>query len=143
MWYDEAVFYQIYPLGFCGAFDENVENKNIGELSLWIPHLKELNVSAIYFSPIFESDYHGYDTKDYRKIDKRLGTNEDFKELVKKLQGYITENYYHCTDEILSGLGQMYVADQRFKDNIDKHGEGTAEFTADAIAVYCQEKTHD
>ena len=85
MWYDEAVFYQIYPLGFCGAFDENVENKNIGELSLWIPHLKELNVSAIYFSPIFESDYHGYDTKDYRKIDKRLGTNEDFKELVKKL----------------------------------------------------------
>ena len=63
--------------------------------------------------------------------------------LVAKLQAYITENYYTCTDEILAGLGKMYVADERFKKNIDKHGEGTAEFAADAIAVYCQEKTHD
>ena len=57
--------------------------------------------------------------------------------LVKKLQGHITENYYHCTDEILAGLGQMYVADQRFKSNIDKHADGTAEFICDAIEVYC------
>ena len=47
-----------------------------------------------------------------------------------------TENYYTCTDEILAGLGKMYVADERFKKNIDKYGEGTAEFTANAIAVY-------
>jgi len=56
--------------------------------------------------------------------------------LVAKLQSYITENYYTCTDEILIGLGKMYVADERFKKNIDKYGEGTAEFAADAIVAY-------
>ena len=56
--------------------------------------------------------------------------------LVAKLQAHITENYYTCTDEILAGLGKMYVADERFKKNIDKYGEGTAEFAADAIAAY-------
>ena len=58
--------------------------------------------------------------------------------LVAKLQAHITANYYTCTDEILAGLGQMYVADERFKKNIDKYGEGTAEFAAEAIAVYCR-----
>ncbi len=57
--------------------------------------------------------------------------------LVKKLQDYITVNFYTCTNEILSGLGQMYVADERFRKNIDKHGEGTAEFVSSAIAFYC------
>ena len=59
-------------------------------------------------------------------------------ELVAKLQAHITVNYYTCTDEILAGLGKMYVADERFKQNIDKYGEGTAEFAADAIEVYCR-----
>ena len=60
-------------------------------------------------------------------------------ELVVKLQAHITENYYYtCTDEILAGLGKMYVADERFKKNIDKYGGGTAEFAADAIEVYCR-----
>ena len=58
--------------------------------------------------------------------------------LVAKLQAHITENYYTCTDEILSGLGKMYVADERFKKNIDKYGEGTAEFASDAIEIYCR-----
>ena len=58
--------------------------------------------------------------------------------MVAKLQAHITANYYTCTDEILAGLGQMYVADERFKKNIDKYGEGTAEFAADAIEVYCR-----
>ena len=58
--------------------------------------------------------------------------------LVAKLQSHITENYYTCTDEILAGLGKMYVADERFKKNIDKYGEGTAEFSADATEVYCR-----
>jgi len=57
-------------------------------------------------------------------------------ELVAKLQAHITVNYYTCTDEILAGLGKMYVADERFKKNIDKYGEGTAEFAGDAIAAY-------
>ena len=58
------------------------------------------------------------------------------KALVKKLQRFITENYYTCTDEILKGLGQMYVNDERFRKNIDKHGEGTAEFISRAIENY-------
>ena len=57
--------------------------------------------------------------------------------LVKKLQKHITDNYYNCTNEILAGLGQMYVADERFRNNIDKHGEGTAEFIRDAIDCCC------
>ena len=60
--------------------------------------------------------------------------------LVAKLQAHITANYYTCTDEILAGLGQMYAADERFKKNIDKYGEGTAEYASEAIAEFCQEK---
>ena len=56
--------------------------------------------------------------------------------LVAKLQAHITANYYTCTDEILAGLGKMYVADERFKKNIDKYGDGTAEFVAGAIAIF-------
>ncbi len=56
--------------------------------------------------------------------------------LVAKLQAHITENYYTCTPAILAGLGQMYVADERFKNNIDRHGDGTAEFIAKAIEYY-------
>ena len=73
---------------------------------------------------------------------KQMGTSADSNEaqaLVAKLQAHITENYYTCTDEILAGLGKMYVADERFKKNIDKYGEGTAEFTSEAIAIYCKE----
>ena len=57
---------------------------------------------------------------------------------VKMLQDYITANFYHCTEDILAGLGQMYVGDERFKNNIDSHGEGTAEFVAEAIKIYCK-----
>ena len=70
---------------------------------------------------------------------KTSGTSADSSEaqaLVAKLQAHITANYYTCTDEILTGLGKMYVADERFKKNIDKYGDGTAEFAADAIAAY-------
>ena len=58
-------------------------------------------------------------------------------ELVEKLQNYISNHFYTCTKEILAGLGQMYTADERFKTNIDKHGEGTAEFISTAITHYC------
>ena len=70
---------------------------------------------------------------------KQNGTEADSNEaqaLVAKLQAHITENYYICTNEILAGLGKMYVADERFKKNIDKYGDGTAEFASDAIAAY-------
>ena len=64
----------------------------------------------------------------------------EVQELVAKLQAHITDSYYTCTNEILVGLGKMYVADEQFKNNIDKYGEGTADFVAEAIAVLCQEK---
>ena len=72
---------------------------------------------------------------------KQSGASADSNEtqaLVAKLQSHITANYYTCTYEILAGLGKMYVADERFKKNVDKSGEGTAEFAAEAIAVYCR-----
>ena len=72
---------------------------------------------------------------------KESGARADSAEaqtIVAKLQAHITANYYTCTDEILAGLGKMYVADERFKKNIDKYGDGTAEFAADAIEVYCR-----
>ena len=62
------------------------------------------------------------------------------KALVAKLQAHITENYYTCTDEILAGLGKMYVADERFKKNIDKCGDGTAEFASEGIRIYVEKK---
>ncbi len=66
----------------------------------------------------------------------------DAQALVAKLQAHITANYYTCTDEILAGLGAMYVADERFKKNIDKYGEGTAAFAAEAIAKYVGGENH-
>ena len=87
MWAYESVFYQIYPLGFCGAPFENDGNAQSRILKVidWIPHISKLGANAIYFSPLFESDTHGYNTRDYQKVDVRLGTNEDFKAVTKKL----------------------------------------------------------
>ena len=69
-----------------------------------------------------------------------LADSSEAQALVVKLQAYITANYYTCTDEILAGLGKMYVADERFKKNIDKCGEGTAEFAAEGIRIYVENK---
>ena len=66
--------------------------------------------------------------------------SDEVQALVAKLQVHITANYYTCTNEILAGLGKMYVADERFKKNIDKYGEGTAEFVSDAISKCCYER---
>ena len=69
--------------------------------------------------------------------DGNTADSEEAQTLVRELQNYITENYYTCTGEILAGLGQKYVADERFKNNIDKHAIGTATFVSAAIATYC------
>ena len=74
---------------------------------------------------------------------KESGASADSVEvqaLVAKLQAHITANYYTCTNEILAGLGKMYVADERFKKNIDKYGEGSAEFAAEGIRIYVENK---
>lgn len=80
-WYEEAVFYHMYPLGMTGAPKENKENEIIHrfeELFAWLAHIKEIGCTAIYIGPLFESTTHGYDTKDYKVVDRRLGDNEDF-----------------------------------------------------------------
>ncbi len=83
MWAYESVFYQIYPIGFCDAPRENdgVTVPRIRKIGDWAEHIAKLGCDAVYLSPIFESDRHGYDTRDYRKLDCRLGTNEDFAEV--------------------------------------------------------------
>lgn len=88
MWFEKSVFYQIYPLGFCGAPKENdsIPVPRIQKVTEWIPHLKRLNVDAVYLSPVFESDRHGYDTRDYCSLDCRLGTNGDFADVCKTLR---------------------------------------------------------
>ena len=116
MWAYESVFYQIYPLGFCGASFENdgVVKENILKVADWIPHIKETGCNAIYFSPVFESDTHGYNTRDYSKIDSRLGTNDDFKELCKKLH----ENDIKIVlDGVFNHVGRGFWA---FKDVLEK-----------------------
>ncbi|MBQ3842484.1 MAG: alpha-amylase [Ruminiclostridium sp.] len=86
-WYDEAVFYHIYPLGLTGAPKQNDYGEPVHRLNTlvpWIDHLKKIGVNALYIGPLFESVGHGYETTDYRKLDSRLGTNEDLTDFVKK-----------------------------------------------------------
>lgn len=116
MWFEEAVFYQIYPLGFCGAPFENdgIQEHRILKVLDWIPHLKKLNINAIYFSPVFESDTHGYNTRDYGLIDTRLGTNDDFKKVVKALH---KEGIKVVLDGVFNHVGRGFWA---FKDVQEK-----------------------
>ncbi|MBR6506187.1 MAG: TipAS antibiotic-recognition domain-containing protein [Clostridia bacterium] len=74
------------------------------------------------------------------KTSGAIADSAEAQALVAKLQAYITENYYTCTDEILAGLGKVYVADERFKKNIDKYGDGTAEFVSEGIRIYVEKK---
>ena len=86
-WYEEAVFYHIYPIGMTGAPRENKGEEVVHrfeELDKWLPHIADLGCTAIYIGPLFESSTHGYDTKDYKVVDRRLGDNEDFKRFVRK-----------------------------------------------------------
>ena len=85
-WYDEAFFYHIYPLGLCGAPKTNPygdEEHRLRELWPWVEHLERLGVTGLYIGPLFESGSHGYDTTDYRRLDRRLGSNADLKDFVR------------------------------------------------------------
>lgn len=86
-WYDEAVFYHIYPLGLCGAPKENSYGDPVHRLNSlvpWIDHIKETGCNALYIGPLFESVGHGYETTDYKKLDSRLGDNKDLTDFVAK-----------------------------------------------------------
>lgn len=85
-WYNEAIFYHIYPLGLTGAPKENDYGTPVHRLNTllpWIDHIKEIGCTALYIGPLFESVGHGYETTDYKKLDSRLGTNEDLTNFVK------------------------------------------------------------
>ena len=87
MWAEESVFYHIYPLGFCGCPQHNdfvsAAEHRLGKISAWLEHISSLGVNALYLGPVFEASAHGYDTADYLTVDRRLGTNDDLKELVR------------------------------------------------------------
>ena len=85
-WYHEAVFYHIYPLGLAGAPANNEGGEPVHRLNNllpWIDHIKEIGCNALYIGPLFESVSHGYDTTDYKRLDRRLGTNDDLINFVR------------------------------------------------------------
>lgn len=109
-------FYHIYPLGFCGAPKENDGNvvPRILNVKKWIPHLQKLGITALYFGPVFESDRHGYDTRDYRTIDSRLGTNKDFQVVCDALH---KANIKVVLDGVFNHVGRGFFA---FQDVLEK-----------------------
>lgn len=133
MWYEESVFYQIYPLGFCGAPLQNDGRPahRIDRVLDWIAHLKEMHVQAVYFGPLWEADAHGYDTRDYTELDCRLGTNADFRRVADALHA---QQIRVVLDGVFNHVGRGFWAFQdvlknrersRWRDwfYIDFHGD--------------------
>ena len=122
MWAEESVFYQIYPLGLCGApfhNDGKLEHRILKVID-WIPHMRKLGINAIYFCPVFESDNHGYNTRDYKKIDVRLGTNEDFKKVCDELHA---NGIRVVLDGVFNHVGRGFT---QFRDVLIKTGSTSA-----------------
>ena len=110
------VVYQIYPLGFCGAPKENdgILSHRILKVIDWIPHFKKAGITSILFNPVFESDRHGYDTRNYTKIDCRLGTNEDFQKVCTELNN---NGISIILDGVFNHVGRGFWA---FQDVLEK-----------------------
>lgn len=115
-WYDSAVFYHIYPLGLCGCpHDNNGETgAHFDKLNEWAEHAKRIGCNAIYIGPLFESGSHGYDTTDYRLVDRRLGTNDDFKQFVKNCHA---NDVKVIVDGVFNHTGRDFFAFQDIKKN--------------------------
>ncbi len=116
MWFNESVIYQIYPFGFCGAPDTNdgCTQPRVLKVIDYIPHLVKMNIDAVYFCPVFESSAHGYDTKDFGKIDVRLGTNDDFKQVCQKLH---QNGIKVILDGVFNHVGREFFAFEDVKTN--------------------------
>lgn len=116
MWFNESVFYQIYTLNFCGAPRDNdgIVEHRILRLNDFMDYFEDLGINAIYFNPVFSSDHHGYDTRDYCKIDERLGTNEDFIEICKNLHG---RGMRVVLDGVFNHVGRGFFAFQDVLNN--------------------------
>lgn len=116
-WYDEAIFYHIYPLGMTGApkvnlYEEPVQRLN--KLLPWISHVKEIGCNALYIGPLFESVGHGYETTDYKKLDGRLGTNEDLKKFVAECH---EQGIRVIFDGVFNHTGRDFFAFQDIRQN--------------------------
>ncbi|MFT8888128.1 MAG: alpha-amylase family glycosyl hydrolase [Ethanoligenens sp.] len=119
MWAYNSIFYQIYPLGFCGAPQDNdgVVVNRVKKVVDWIPHIKKTGADAIYFCPVFSSDRHGYDTRDYRVVDGRLGTNADFAAVCEKLH---KEGLRVVLDGVFNHVGRGFWAFQDVLQNRER-----------------------
>lgn len=116
-WYDEASFYHIYPLGLTGAPKQNSYGEpehRLNTLIPWISHIRELNCNALYIGPLFESVGHGYETTDYKKLDSRLGTNEDLTNFVKECH---SQGIRVILDGVFNHTGRDFFAFQDIKKN--------------------------
>lgn len=133
VWYEQAVFYHIYPLGLCGAAKQNTGTKefHFNQLEEWIPHIKQIGCTAIYIGPLFESVGHGYETTDYKKVDCRLGSNDDFKKYVRKCHEaglhVIVDGVFNHTGREFFAFKDLreYKEQSRYKDwycNVDFNG---------------------
>ncbi len=108
----ECIFYQIYPIGFCGAPRKNTGEPTVNrikKIEKWIPHMKSLGVNALYLGPVFESGTHGYDTHHFTLIDSRLGTIDDFKQVCKALK---KANISLIIDGVFNHVGRGFFAVQ-------------------------------
>ena len=112
----DTVYYQIYPIGMTGAPHRNdfKQAHRILQVKDWIPHLRKLNVSGVLFNPVFQSESHGYNTIDYRKIDDRLGTNEDFADVCNALH---KNGLSVLLDGVFNHVGRQFWAFQDVKEN--------------------------
>ncbi len=116
-WYDEAVFYHIYPLGMTGAPKQNSYTEPVHRLNTlidWIPHIREIGCNSIYIGPLFESVGHGYETTDYKKLDSRLGTNEDLKDFVSECH---KQGIRVILDGVFNHTGRDFFAFQDIRKN--------------------------
>ena len=123
MWFDESVFYQIYPLGYCGAERENDFGEvrhRLARIEEQIPYIRDCGFNAVLFNPLFESERHGYDTVDFFRIDRRLGDNEDFKRLVAKFH---EAGIRVVLDGVFNHVGRRFFAFEEVREkreNSDK-----------------------
>ena len=116
-WYEEAVFYHIYPLGLSGAPKENSYGEpvhRLADMKVWIDHIKECGFNAIYIGPLFESVGHGYETTDYKKLDSRLGDNEDLKDFVATCH---EKGIRVIFDGVFNHTGRDFFAFKDIKEN--------------------------
>ena len=116
-WYDEAVFYHIYPLGMTGAPKQNEYGEPVERLNNilpWISHIKKIGCNAIYIGPLFESVGHGYETTDYKKLDSRLGTNDTLKNFVAECHA---EGIKVIFDGVFNHTGRDFFAFKDLKEN--------------------------